>query len=179
MLYSLAGLGYTGYKTETVFSTARCFNESYGNAIFVLGTVGEGGRHGASFPTQEPGDRERRDFVCLDANVFFQQWTGCVSHLDPSSVKYSQAGEYLYLVQARFGGGRTLPAGDFNIRPGDDSLSPWYYSHRDGLGFEATTDSGIHIDYAWADNTNTLVGAPYTDGSNTSDHRYCIATVYF
>lgn len=177
MLYVLTGLGYKGYQTETVFNTPRCPNRRFGNAVFVLGTVVA--QYGAAFPTQELTDREKRDFVCLDVNLFFQQWTGCVGHLDPSSVKYTQANEFLYLVQARFGGGRTLAAGDFNIRARDPSLSSWYSSHRDGLGLDGTTDTGIHIDYVWADNSNTLVGTPNTVGSSSSDHRYCFATVYF
>ncbi len=115
----------------------------------------------------------------MNTNAYFKQWTGCVSHLDPSYVKYDQADQYLYSVQAVFGGTRTLPAGDFNILAGADRLAPWYNSHRDGLGLAATTQTGVHIDYAWADNTNTLVGSPNIVGSGYSDHHYCYATVAF
>lgn len=191
-----AGASYVAMDTVTNCPGAI---KQFGNQVRVPSGAGDSGRDAepgsgwwAQFPTQAgtPCDhraRECRGMVCAEAGPGRHDRVFCSAHLESPrrgpSVAGAQAGEYLDLVEDRYGGhtARVL-AGDFNLdRPDADALlvTGGYHSAATGSTVDGHDPSASkEIDMVYFDGPtppNGPTGSTYCD-PQASDHCYVMAS---
>ncbi|HEY0094072.1 MAG TPA: endonuclease/exonuclease/phosphatase family protein, partial [Archangium sp.] len=149
----LVALGYTGHFGPSLFSTARCGNQPFGNAIFWLG----GHAEAQTFPIPDEhqingaGTAEKRNMVCGRANFPERTWY-CSTHLvnGNTTVAGRQADNIRAIANLLNTNHRAIIMGDFNLRPGDAAMTRWFggfWLDADECRCRKTHSGGSKIDY--------------------------------
>lgn len=149
--------------------SAAC-GDWFGSAVYIGGTSsGAGGR----FASQNTAHLSKSGWVCLWSLAVV-----CSSHLSASSVNGPQATELQDVGNFLLGTGlRTFILADFNAQPGlityDWTADGWRDADQYSGGIsQATTHSGLIIDYVWSKNPNTWHADAWVPHSSAvlSDH---------
>lgn len=177
----LQPLGYALSFAPSVSTRIGTRCDRFGNALAVLGRVEFSSTLTYAAQQQTSTLTELRNLVCTQATTSIGKVAGCSTHLVPrTTTAREQAAEAIAFVEERFGPLTRVVGGDFNLVPGDTGLHAWYDRYyeadasRRGSDAQATMDSGVKVDYVFADkvHTGSATSATATPVDSSDHHWY-------